>query len=673
MKDEQQVRDRLNELRRAIEFHNHRYYVLDDPVIADAEYDRLFRELLDLEEQFPQLAAPDSPSRRVGGAPLAAFEEMVHPFPMYSLDNVFSEEELRDFEQKVRRFLQWSGELVYIAEPKLDGLAVELIYEQGVLVRGSTRGDGEIGENITAQLRTVQAIPLRLAGERPPAGLNVRGEVFLPRQGFARLNQERLAQGEPLFANPRNAAAGSLRQLDPRITARRPLDFFVYGVGDPAAVPCTGQGELLRYLAGLGFKVNPHLRRCNSMEEVIDWYGHLQGLRHQLPYEIDGMVVKVDEFALQNRLGTTTRAPRWAVAWKFPAIQVTTRITGVEFQVGRTGAVTPVALLTPVNVDGVMVKRATLHNRDEIARKDLRLGDLVLIQRAGDVIPEVIKAVVEARTGEEREISFPAVCPECGHPLHRPEGEAVTRCQNPHCPAQRLRSLIYFAGGDGLDIEGLGRKNMEQLVRVGLVRDLPDIFRLRVEDLAGLDGWGDKSAANAVQAIRAAGRTTLARFIRALGIRHVGEVNAALLARHFGSLERVMAATADELLEVEGIGQQAAVSLVDYFGDPQVRAMLGRLFAAGLEIVPEESSGRQLDGRVFLFTGTLAALSRNEAKQRVKALGGQVVSALSSRVTDLVAGDKPGSKLKKAEELGIRILGEEEFVRLLKQGREDVS
>jgi DNA ligase (NAD+) len=353
------------------------------------------------------------------------------------------------------------------------------------------------------------------------------------------------------------------------------------------------------------------------------------------------------------------------VAWKFPATQVTTRITGVEFQVGRTGAVTPVALLEPVNVDGVMVKRATLHNQDEIARKDLRLGDLVLLQRAGDVIPEVIKAVAEARTGEEQPVSFPENCPECGHPLHRSAGEAVTRCLNPHCPAQRLRSLIYFAGGDGLDIDGLGRKYMEHLVRAGLVKDLPDIFHLRAEDLAGLDGWGEKSAANAVKAIRAAGRTTLARFIRALGIRHVGEVNAGLLARHFGSLERIMAATVEELLLVEGIGQQAALSLVEYFGDPQVRAMLDRLFAAGLEIVLEEVSGRQLDGRVFLFTGTLTALSRNEAKQRVKAMGGQVVSALSSRVTDLVAGDKPGSKLKKAVELGIRVLGEEDFVRLL--------
>ncbi|MHB8811480.1 MAG: NAD-dependent DNA ligase LigA [Desulfobulbaceae bacterium] len=671
MQDEQRARARLIELRKEIEYHNHRYYVLDDPVIADADYDRLFRELLALEEQYPQLVTPDSPSRRVGGAPLAGFEEVAHPFPMYSLDNVFGEEELRDFEQKIRRFLQWTGALVYIAEPKLDGLAVELIYEGGMLVQGSTRGDGEIGENITPQLRTVQSVPLRFAGEQTPGRLIVRGEVFLPRDGFARLNRQRLEQGEPLFANPRNAAAGSLRQLDPRITARRPLDFFVYGVGDPSAVPCAGQGELLEYLAGLGFRVNPQLRRCETLEEVISWYHHLLGVRHELAYEIDGMVVKVDDFALQSRLGTTTRAPRWAVAWKFPATQVTTRITGVEFQVGRTGAVTPVALLTPVNVDGVVVKRATLHNQDEIERKDLRLGDLVLIQRAGDVIPEVIKAVAEARTGEEQPVLFPRVCPECNHPLHRPESEAVTRCLNPHCPAQRLRSLSYFVGSDGLDIDGLGHKNMEQLVRVGLVKDLPDIFRLRAEDLAGLEGWGEKSADNAVRAIRAAARTTLARFIRALGIRHVGEVNATLLAGHFGNLARIMAATVEELLLVEGIGQQAATSLVEYFRDPQVQEMLARLFAAGLEIIPEETGNRQLDGRVFLFTGTLAEMSRNEAKQRVKAMGGQVVSALSSRVTDLVAGDKPGSKLKKAEELGIRVLGEEEFVRLLGQGREE--
>lgn len=667
--DEQQAAKRLAELRREISYHDHRYYVLDDPVISDAEYDRLFRELLDLEQRYPQLVTPDSPSLRVGGEPLSAFAEVEHPFPMYSLDNVFDEGEFRAFDRKVKRYLQREEEIAYCVEPKLDGLAVELIYERGLFTLGSTRGNGLVGEDITPQLRTVQAIPLRLrGGERDlPERLIVRGEVYLPRKGFAELNRRRLEEGEPLFANPRNAAAGSLRQLDPAITARRPLSFFVYGVGDVEAVSARRQSELLDYLAGLGFRVNPYIRLCPSLEEVAGWYRHLLGIRHELEYEIDGIVVKVDPFELQNRLGTTTRAPRWAVAWKFPATQVTTRMSGVEFQVGRTGAVTPVAILEPVNVNGVTVRRATLHNQDEIERKDLRIGDQVLVQRAGDVIPEVVKPVIEMRTGEEQKIRFPEQCPECGHRLVRPENEAVTRCVNPRCPAQRLRSLIYFVGRDGLDIEGLGRKYIEQLVNAGLVADIPDIFQLREDDLADLEGWGRKSAANVVAAIRAASKTTLAKFIQALGIRHIGEVNAGLLARHFSSLEKVMGASVPELLEVEGIGEQAAASLVDYFSDPSARRMIEKLLEGGLQIVPDRAQGQQLADRVFLFTGTLSAMSRNEAKQRVKALGGQVVSSFSQRVTDLVAGEKPGGKLREAESQGVRILDEEEFLRTIGQ------
>lgn len=667
--DERRAEGRLAELRREISYHDHRYYVLDDPVISDAEYDRLFRELLDLEQRYPHLVTPDSPSLRVGGEPLSAFKEVEHPYPMYSLDNVFDEGEFRGFDRKVKRYLQRDEEIAYCVEPKLDGLAVELIYEAGLFTLGSTRGNGVVGEDITPQLRTVQAIPLRLrnGGGSLPDRLIVRGEVYLPREGFAELNRRRLEEGEPLFANPRNAAAGSLRQLDPAITARRPLSFFVYGVGDIEAVPALRQSELLDHLAALGFRVNPYARPCASLEEVAEWYRHLLDIRHELEYEIDGIVLKVDSFELQRRLGTTRRAPRWAVAWKFPATQVTTRMTGVEFQVGRTGAVTPVAILEPVNVNGVTVRRATLHNQDEIERKDLRIGDQVLVQRAGDVIPEVVKPITGMRTGEERKVRFPEHCPECGHSLVRPGNEAVTRCVNPRCPAQRLRSLIYFAGRDGLDIEGLGRKNMEQLVNAGLVADIPDILHLREEDLAGLEGWGEKSASNALAAIRTASKTTLAKFIQALGIRYIGEVNAGLLARHFSSLEKIMTASVPELLEVEGIGEQAAASLVDYFSDPSAKRMIDRLLDAGLEIVPERAQGQQLAERVFLFTGTLSAMSRNEAKQRVKALGGQVVSALSSRVTDLVAGEKPGSKLREAEKQGVRILGEEEFLRIIGQ------
>ncbi|GAB4338184.1 MAG: NAD-dependent DNA ligase LigA [Desulfobulbaceae bacterium] len=668
--DEQQARSRLAELRREINYHDHRYYVLDDPVISDAEYDRLFRELLDLEEQFPHLVTPDSPSRRVGGPPLDAFEEVVHPFPMYSLDNAFDEEEFLAFDRKVRRYLQHDGDIAYLAEPKLDGLAVELIYEEGIFTLGSTRGNGFVGENITSQLRTVQTIPLTLREPESfaiPAQLVVRGEVYLPLEGFAQLNRQRLEQGEPLFANPRNAAAGSLRQLDPSVTASRPLAFFAYAVGDPGVLPCRTQGELLRCLGELGFRINPLVRRCPASADIVACYNYLLAKRETLEYEIDGMVAKVDSLELQNRLGTTTRAPRWAVAWKFPATQVSTVIRGVEFQVGRTGAVTPVAILEPVEVNGVTVRRATLHNQDEIERKDLRLGDRVLVQRAGDVIPEVIKPVVEARTGDERPIVFPELCPECDHRLIRPSGEAVTRCPNPHCPAQRLQSLIYFAGRDGLDIEGLGRKNMEQLFREGLVRDLPDIFRLAPDQLARLDGWGRKSAENTVAAVSAARKVPLSRFIRALGIRYIGEVNAAILADHFRTLDALMNATQEELVELEGIGTQAAASLVDYFQDDSVRQMIAELLREGVEIVEEKRGERPLEGRVFLFTGTLSAMSRSEAKERVKSLGGQVVSSLSKRVTDLVAGDKAGSKLARARELGTRILDEQEFLGLLEQ------
>ena len=670
--DREQAKARLQELREQLAYHAHRYYVLDDPVISDGEYDQMFRELLDLEEQFPELVTPDSLSLRVGGPPLDRFAEVKHPYPMLSLDNIFDAQELVGFEDKIHRFLQSEEPLTYSAEPKLDGLAVELVYENGVFVQGSTRGDGLVGENITAQLQTVQTIPLHLmAAEHPiPDKLVVRGEVFLPRRGFEDLNRQRAEQGEPLFANPRNAAAGSLRQLDPKVTATRPLSFFVYAVADTGVAPCRNLEELFSWLARLGFRVNPLIRFCNSLTEVQDQYEYLQQVRRGLEYEIDGMVIKVSDFALQQRLGNTARAPRWAVAWKFPAIQATTVMTDVDFQVGRTGAVTPVAILEPVKVDGAVVRRASLHNQDEIERKGLMIGDTVLIQRAGDVIPEVVKPVVEKRTGRERPIVFPDRCPVCGHPLERPAGEAITRCINPHCPAQRLQSLIYFAGKSGLDIEGLGRRNMEQLVEVGLVRDIPDIFRLKREDLAGLDGWGKKSADNVLTAIAKAKHTTLSRFLGALGIRYVGEVTAELLARHFASLDAVMAASREDLLEVEGIGDQAAASLVDYFSDPSTRQMLAHLLELGLTIQPHETGTTPLDGKVFLFTGSLQGMSRNEAKQLVKEMGGQVVSGISKRVTHLVAGAKAGSKLKKAADMGIPVINEQEFLQIVGRSEE---
>ncbi len=652
-------------MRALIAEHDMRYHVLDDPLIADVEYDRMFKRLVEIEDLYPELSVADSPTRRVGGAVLSGFSEVEHHTAMLSLDNVFSETELAEFEQKIFRYLNTDTELTWLTEPKLDGLAVELVYENGQFMLGSTRGDGLVGENITAGLQTIHAIPLRLRAGKSgevPKRLVVRGEVFIDHQGFIDLNRRRVEAGESIFANPRNAAAGSLRQLDPQEIAKRPLRFFVYGVADTEGVDCRYQSELFPFLAKLGFAVNDLVYLCGNISEVAIRYRQLQEIRNSLDYDIDGMVIKLDDFCLQKRLGNTARAPRWAVAWKFPAVQATTVIKGVNFQVGRTGAVTPVALLVPVSVEGVVVGRATLHNQGEIERKDLRIGDTVLIQRAGDVIPEVVKPIVEKRSGREQLIVFPVNCPECGHELVRPAGEAVSRCLNFHCPALRLQSLIYFAGKSGLDIEGLGKKNMEQLIQVGLVSDLPDIFRLD-KTLAGLDGWGDKSAENVIAAIDKARKISLARFIAALGIRFVGEVTASTLASYFGSLEALVSASADKekLCNCQGIGEQAAKSLYDYFSDPTTRDMLAAFEKEGVEIIPEAGEKKPLSDQVFLFTGSLQSMGRSEAKQLVKDLGGQVVSGFSNRVTFLVAGEKAGSKLQKAKERKIAVLNEEEF------------
>jgi DNA ligase (NAD+) len=665
------VRQRLQALRQELHLHAHRYYVLDDPILADAEYDQLFQELVALEQQYPELITADSPSLRVGGAPLAQFATVPHTVPMLSLENAFTADDLVDFEERLFRFLQSKTPISYVTEPKLDGLAVELVYEDGLFTLGSTRGDGLAGEDITKNLKTIPTIPLRLLaknGAPAPKRLEVRGEVFIGLAEFRRLNEERGKAGKPIFANPRNGAAGSLRQLDPKITATRPLDFFVYGVSDPAALPCTNQHELLKHLGSLGFKVNPLVRLCHSIAEVTSQFALLQDQRPALPYDIDGMVVKVNDFALQERLGAKARSPRWAIAAKFPASQATTRLLAVEFGVGRTGAITPVAILEPVKIGGVTVSRATLHNEDELRRKGLMLGDTVLVQRAGDVIPEVVKPVKENRTGQEQPIVMPTACPECGFALVRAGQEAITRCPNPNCPAQRVRGLIHFTGKSGMDIEGLGKKAVEQLVSQGLIQDIPDIYRLEAKSLAGLDGWGDKSAENAVRAIGASRTPTLAKFLAALGIRHVGEVTAQLLARHFTSLTRLSAAGEADFLHIEGIGEQAAASLVDYFQDPDVQKMLSRLEALGIKVQEEKEAAAAdgpLAGSIFLFTGALTSLSRSEAKARIKELGGQVASGINRKVTHVVLGESPGSKLTKARELGLTVISEDEFLRLL--------
>lgn len=660
------VEKRIAELRIQLHDHAYRYYVLDNPIISDGEYDRLFQELLDLEKAHPHLVTNDSPSKRVGSIPLNKFSRVTRPHPMLSLENGFNDEDIQSFEKRIRRFLNFDDPIAYSAEPKLDGLAVELTYENSILIQGATRGDGTTGEDITAQLRTIPSIPLHLQQE-VSGRLDIRGEVYIDRDGFAKLNKEREAAGEPLFANPRNAAAGSLRQLDPAVTATRPLKFFVYGVADPARTNCETQRELLELLRQLGMPVNSHVQHCRTIHKVIDTFHQLATIRHDLAYEIDGMVVKVDDFRLQNRLGNKARAPRWAIACKFPATQATTRLKDVIFQVGRTGAVTPVALLEPVEVDGAMVSRATLHNRDELERKDLKISDTVLIQRAGDVIPEIIKPIIDNRSGDEQEIIWPHECPVCGHKLVKPEGEAVTRCPNPHCPAQRLKLLIHFTSKAGLDIEGLGKKSLEQLFNLQLVQDIPDIFFLKNDQLADLEGWGEQSAKNTIYAINEKKQPTLGRLLAALGIRFIGEVGSALLESQFSTLDKLAAATLEELLEIDGIGIQAAESIADYFSDPSVHSMLEQLGQAGIEITSPKGnrSNLPLAGKTFLFTGGLTTLSRSEAKKLVKEQGGTIATTVTKKVTHVVAGEKAGSKLKKAQDLGKKIILEKTFLKMV--------
>lgn len=663
-----QPKERIEELRHELNEHSHRYYVLDDPVITDTEYDRLFQELLQLEEQHPELITPDSPSQRVGGAPLDKFSQVTHTVPMQSLENAFSDSDLREFEKRLQNYLNSGDAITYMAEPKIDGLAVELVYKDGQLILASTRGDGITGEDITSQVKTIQAIPLKLR-KAYPGMLEVRGEVFMNKDGFNKLNRQHEKQGKQIFANPRNAAAGSLRQLDPSITAARPLRFFAYAVSTPSTTSASGQTELLSLLHDLGFPINNLIKPCDSIDEVIKQLEYLGSIRHTLDYDIDGMVVKVDSFNLQNRLGTKARAPRWAIACKFAATQATTKILSIEFQIGRTGAVTPVANLDPVNIDGVVVSRATLHNRDEIERKQLHIGDTVLVQRAGDVIPEVVKPIIEKRDGTQTLISFPEDCPVCGAVLEKPESEAVTRCVNPLCPAQRLRGLAHFTSKAGLDIEGLGKKYIEQLFSLKIIQSIPDIFELQTGDLKNLDGWGEKSAQKVIDAIAAKKEPSMHRFLAALGIRYIGEVTAATIENAFPSLEQLQQATIEKLTEIDMVGEQAARSLVDYFSRPEVTEMLQRLKDTGVTIQAKTSDTpaeeQRLHGETVLFTGSLSALSRSEAKKIVKEHGGKIATSVTKSTTMVVVGEKAGSKRKKAEEMGKKIVTEDDFLAML--------
>lgn len=653
------IQQNIQTLRDHIAYHNHRYYVLDDPEISDAEYDRLLRELQALEKAHPQFITADSPSQRVGGTAADAFEPVRHTLAMLSLDNALTEQEFLDFDDRTRRLLELE-EVEYICEPKLDGLAVELVYENGSLVVGSTRGDGYVGENVTQNLKTIKAVPLRLF--EPVPRLEVRGEVILGISAFRKINQERQANDEPLFANPRNAAAGSLRQLDPQMTASRPLDMYCYGIGQSSGLEFTSHFAMLQAFKKLGLKVNPLIRVCRGGQEALAYHRDMSERRESLPYEIDGIVVKVNRLADQDRLGAKTRSPRWAIAFKFPARQETTQIRDIIVQVGRTGALTPVAIMTPVKIGGVEVSRATLHNQDEIDRKDIRIGDWVLIQRAGDVIPEVVKSFTARRTGEEKRFTLPEQCPVCGSYTVRPEGEAARRCINLSCPAQIKERIHHFAGKHAMDIDGLGEKLIDQLVEKELIRDVADLYFLKQEELAALDRMAAKSAANIIKAIEDSRHRSLDKVLFALGIRFVGEHISRILVQAFGSLEELAAATTEQLLNVHDIGPQVAASVNEFFSSPENRQLLKRLQKGGVVLKQSSSpTGTQLAGKTFVFTGTLTTMTRDEAEALVVRLGGRATSSVSARTDYVVAGEAAGSKLDKARTLGVRVISEQEF------------
>ena len=660
---------RIAALRDEIEAHNRAYYMLDAPTIPDAEYDRLFRELEELERDHPECAAPDSPTRRVGAEPLAAFAEVVHEVPMLSLGNAFDEAEVAAFDRRCRELLD-RERIDYAVEPKLDGLAVSLRYEEGRLVRGATRGDGTRGEDVTENLRTVRSIPLRLTTDSPPALLEVRGEVLMQRDDFEQLNARQQASGEKTFVNPRNAAAGSLRQLDSRITARRPLRFFAYGLARiaPGTEPET-HSATLDLLAALGFVVAPERDVVAGAQGLLAYYERIGRLREQLPYDIDGVVYKVNRRADQVDLGFVSRAPRWAIAHKFPAQEAVSELLDIEVQVGRTGALTPVARLRPVFVGGVTVTNATLHNEDEIRRKGLKIGDQVIVRRAGDVIPEVVAPVLERRNGTEHEFVMPSACPVCGSHVVRAEDEAVARCSGGlFCAAQRKQALLHFAGRRAMDIEGLGDKIVDQLVERELVRTPADLFRLEAAELAALERMGEKSALNLVAAIDRSRNTTLGRFIFALGIRNVGETTARDLAAHFGGLDALMSADEASLQTVRDVGPIVARSVFEFFGEPHNREVIAQLREARIvwqEGAPAAERGDALSGRTFVLTGTLPTLSRDEAKALIEANGGRVTGSVSSKTDFVVAGEEAGSKLAKAESLGIAVLDEEGLRALL--------
>lgn len=663
--------DRMEQLRQIITEHNHRYYVLDDPQVPDAEYDRLFRELQDLEASHPDLVTPDSPTRRVGANAETSFEEVVHRIPMLSLDNAFSDDELRDFDRRIRERLKTDDPIEYVCEPKLDGLAVSLHYEQGILTRAATRGDGYSGEDITANIRTIPSVPLKLRGEGFPDLVEVRGEVYMPRAGFEKLNRSLANKGEKTFVNPRNAAAGSLRQKKPSVTARRPLEMCAYSVAltEESLLP-ESHWDSLQQVREWGFRINPEMRQATGVEECLKAYRELMDKRSELPYEIDGIVFKVNRLALQQALGFVSRAPRWAIAQKFPAQEELTVIEDVEFQVGRTGAVTPVARLKPVFVGGVTVSNATLHNMDEIQRLDARIGDTVFIRRAGDVIPQIVKVVVEKRPANAREIHRPERCPVCDSDVIQIEGEAVARCSGGlFCPAQRKEAIRHYASRKAMDIEGLGDKWIDILVDRDMVRTVADLYGLSRDDLTGLERMGDKSASNLIAAIDKSRHPLLWRFVYALGIREVGEATAKSLASHFGTLEAIAEADEAALQQVQDVGPIVAGHIRSFFEQAHNQETIAALRNAGVQWQEEEITAqpKPLQGETWVLTGALSGLTRDEAKERLEGLGAKVAGSVSKKTSCVVAGEAAGSKLTKAESLGIKVLDEAAFLAFLEE------
>lgn len=665
--EKERARARIRQLVDEINYHDIKYYVEDNPEISDYEYDMLVKELKELEAKYPDLILPESPTQRVSGKPVEEFPQVEHKVSMLSLGNCYSADELLEFDSRIRRLLGEGEKVDYVAELKIDGLGIALLYENGVFVRGATRGDGRIGEDVSSNIKTIRSIPMKLKPEGGLRTVEVRGEVYMTKEGLRKLNKEREAKGEPLFANPRNAAAGSIRQLDPKVAASRPLDAFFYTLSYTADKMPSTHSECLERIRKSGLRTNPHIRKFSSIDKVLGYIKEWESKREELEYEIDGIVVKVDSIEQQKKLGSTAKEPRWAIAYKYPPKQMTTRLLDIQVQVGRTGALTPVAVLEPVQVGGVTVTHATLHNEDEIARKDLRIGDYVLVERAGEVIPQVVKPVVERRTGKERPFKMPQKCPVCGSAAVREEGEAIRRCVNASCPAQIKERLRHFCSRDAMDCEGVGPALIEQLVDRRMVTKASDLYRLTKEQLMQLEGIKEKSSQNILDAIKASKDRDFDRVIFALGIRHVGRTTASALADAMGSMERLRKASVDELSKIEGIGRVVAESVREFFDDPKNQELIDDLKSLGLKMRSEKKAAGPLQGKVFVFTGELKTMSRSEAEALVESLGGKAGSSVTKATDYVVVGENPGSKLDKARSMGKAIIDEKQFLELVKR------